>query len=61
MQAKASALIAILQDALHRVDEDSKLHADDPAVLELRNSIIRGIVELQRVQSSSDSDHSQAA
>jgi len=53
MQAKASVLIAILQDALHRVDEDCKLCADDPAVLELRNSIIRGIVELQRLQASS--------
>jgi hypothetical protein len=55
MQDKASALIAILQDALHRVDEDSKLHADDPAALELRNAIIRGIVELQRLEVSSGS------
>jgi hypothetical protein len=54
MQPKASVLIAILQDTLHRVDEDSKLHPDDPAALELRNSIIRGIVDLQRVQVSSD-------
>jgi hypothetical protein len=54
MQAKASVLIEILQDALHRVDEDSKLCADDPAVLELRNAIIRGIVELQRLQAISD-------
>ena len=54
MQANASTLIEILRDALHRVEEDSKLCADDPAVLELRNSIIRGIVELQRAQASSD-------
>jgi hypothetical protein len=54
MQAKASVLIQILCDALYRVEEDSKLYADDPAVSELKNSILRGIAELELLRTGSD-------
>jgi hypothetical protein len=59
MLATASTLIEILRDALHRVEEDSKLCANDAAVLELKNSIVEGIVEVQHLMASSD--HPQAA
>jgi hypothetical protein len=59
MQPQASVLIEILRDALHRVEEDSKFHADDPEVLDLKASILRGIAELDFVSSSYD--HLQAA
>jgi hypothetical protein len=59
MQAKASALIEILRDALRRVEEDSKLRADDPAVLELKDSILRGIAGLELL--IAECDHRQAA
>jgi hypothetical protein len=54
MQAKASVLIQILCDALDRVEEDSKLHADDPGVRELKSSILRGIAELELLRTGSD-------
>ena len=59
MRAKASILINTLRDALYQVEQDSKLCPDDPAVLELKNSILRGIAELELVVANCD--HSQAA
>ena len=59
MQAKASVLIQILCDALYQVEEDSKLCADDPAVRELKISILRGIAELELLRTGTD--HVQAA
>jgi hypothetical protein len=54
MHPQASVLINMLRYALHCVEEDSKFHADDPEVSELKNSILRGITELERVSSSLD-------
>lgn len=59
MQYKASALIEILRDALRRVEEDSRLCADDPAVIELKNSIVRGIAALELLVA--ECDHPRAA
>jgi hypothetical protein len=54
MQASASVLIAILHDALRRVEEDSQFSADDPALLDLKASIQLGIAELEILRSSED-------
>lgn len=53
MQQNASALIAILEDALHRVEINSKGRLDDPAIIALISSLLRGISELQAVRSAS--------
>jgi hypothetical protein len=59
MQAKASVLIGTLRDALDQVEEDSKHYPNDPAVVDLKNSILRGIAELELVIAINN--HSQAA
>ena len=52
MQQQASVLIAILEDALHRVEINSKDRLNDPAVIEVISSLLRGITELEAVRSA---------
>ena len=53
MQAKATALIQILRDALLHVEENPRVHNADISAVELRSSIFRAIDELELVRTGS--------
>jgi len=57
MQAKATALILILRDALLEVEQNSKSHTPDISSLELRSSILRAIDELELMRTGSHALH----
>lgn len=56
MNESRERLVRILRKTLEQVEQDPQIGSDDPAVAELRRTLLHRIADLQAKHSTADSD-----